>query len=124
MGELGKNILSTDSRGNNMTRITPEEVEGLVRDIEVMYDTGALTDNSYYKCMVSMASEYITNHSDADNCLVLLNRCPPEYFQFTIKKQMEEDNDFFAIMLEMTYKLVKFGIIEGDTQPTMSLASA
>lgn len=103
----------------------PEEIEAALKSIDKMRDAGALPDDSYYKCIVTLASEVLCNHSDQEQALILLNRCPPSYYGQVLPDQLREDEMFAVVVLELTYKIIQHGILGTELhKPTMPSAQA
>lgn len=103
----------------------PEEIEAALKTIDRMYASGALPDDSYYKCIVTLASECLVNQSDQEQALMLLNRCPPSYYGQVLPDQLREDEMFATVVLELSYKIIQHGILSEDLhQPTMPSAKA
>lgn len=104
---------------------TDKEVESVLMDVEEMYRMGAMPQEAYHKCMVSLAAEYL-EHDDLDRCLELLNKCPPSYYMETQPQQADEDSMFAEVVIKMAYKLVKMGVVgmDLDVEPNMPEAEA
>ena len=94
---------------------TVDELEGVEGMLERMAQSGALDPNSYYKCMASLASDYVVRHLDIEKGLVILNKLPPEYFDGVIVQQMEAERVFAEAMVVMFYRLQQLGT-SGNTQ--------
>ena len=104
---------------------SPTEAEGALTSVEDMYTKGQLPPDRYYQCLVTLASEFLCRHHDADRALVLLNRCPSEYFTNGCLRQMQEEELFAATTVELGYKLIQLGIAEeSETVPNLPPASA
>lgn len=106
-------------------RATSDEVGACLKSVEDMYAAGGLPEEAFYKCLVTLASEYIVNQGDIDNAMILLNRCPPSYIGKILPLQMKHDGMFAAVVLELTNKIVQYGIIDVELHPpTMPPATA
>lgn len=98
-----------------------EDLCGALAQIEDMYRKDALSDEAYYQCMVTLASEFLCAHHDAERALVLLNKCAPAYFDGPILEQMRADELYAAAALQLTYHLYRLGltgdiVTDGATQ--------
>lgn len=99
--------------------LTPEDLQAAVAQVEQMHEVGALPTPAYHKCLVTLASEHLCRRHDTESALVLLNRCPPDYFRITLVGQMREDALFADVMLELGYRLVQLGVADGEpVRPT------
>jgi len=94
-----------------------------VQAIEDMRATGALADNIYYQLLVTVASDYICDESDAEQALILLNRCVPEYFENAMVGQMADDDAFAASVVKMSYKLMQLGVVDTDVESANMLGA-
>lgn len=105
--------------------LVPEDLSAAVAQVEQMHAAGALPAAAYHKCLATLASEALCRRHDTENALVLLNRCPPDYFRVTAAEQMREDPLFADVMLELSYRLVQLGVVDGETaRPTQLPARA
>ena len=106
---------------------TKEEVDVALKQIETIRKTpGAMTDDVYYKCLVSLGYEY-TCVDEQQEALVQLSRVPIGYYQDTLFKQMKEDKMYAELVVLFSYKLIQMGVVEGSDKlfvPTMALAEA
>jgi hypothetical protein len=78
--------------------------------VEEMYLTGALDAASYYKCLVTLAHDWLCTHFDMEQTLILLNKCPPEYFKKDLLNQLKDDTFFAEAAMVLVYKLVQLGV--------------
>lgn len=102
-----------------------EDLQAAAAQVEQMHATGALPAGAYHKCLATLASEHLCRRHDTEDALVLLNRCPSDYFRTGILKQMQEDYLFADVMLELSYRLVQLGVVDGaPTRPTQLPAKA
>lgn len=90
-----------------------EELEAATVHIEQMHDSGALPAQSYYKCLVTLASSHLCEHLNAERALVLLNKVPANYYLDTLPEQMREDGLFAQTTVELSYRLVQLGLTGG-----------
>ncbi|MGH7703154.1 MAG: hypothetical protein ACREMO_08665 [Gemmatimonadales bacterium] len=105
--------------------LTPEDLSAAAAQVEQMHDAGALPAPAYHKCLATLASEHLCRRHDTEAALILLNRCPPDYFRATIAEQMREDQLFADVMLELSYRLVQLGVADGSpVRPTQLPADA
>ena len=93
-----------------MTVPTVKLLEDAQAHVEQMYIKGALQPDSYYQCIVTLASDFLCKHHDAERALVLLNRCPPEYFDDTLPIQADGDFLFGEAVIALSYRLIQLGI--------------
>jgi len=101
-----------------------DELEAELSMAEGLWVKGVLSPRDYWKCLVVMASRFC-QRDDTERALVLLNRCPPEYFQHFIFDDMKSDNPFAAETLALVARLEMTGIL-GSEEPvdTTSMARA
>lgn len=88
-----------------------------VQAIEDMRATGQLADEIYFQLLVTVASDFICEQSDAEQALILLNKCVPDYFEGPMVSQMEDDEAFAASVVKMSYKLMQLGVVDTDIEP-------
>ena len=103
-----------------------EQVEAAVKQMDMMYEQGAMGAEVYYKCLVSLAYEYVCC-DELQMGLIQLARVPASYFQDVQLRQMREDGMYRDLVVLLSYKLIQMGIIEGSEElitPTMPLANA
>lgn len=94
-----------------------ETTVGASAHVETMYLKGDLTPDCYHKCVVTLASQFLCRHHDPEMCLILLNRCPPDYYTDIIVQQMREDYPFACSTFELGYRLVQFGFLDLNADP-------
>lgn len=108
-----------------MNRIK-EQIDGAVKQIEMMHDQGALGSEAYYKCLVSLAYEYVCA-DDLQEALKQLSRVPGSYYQDVQLRHMREDSMYRDLVVLLSYKLIQLGVVEGTEElviPTMAPARA
>lgn len=100
-------------------------LDSFQQKVTEMHEAGALSTDGLYMCYTTLASEYLVKHHDAEKALIVLNRCPPEYFTDIIVPQMQKDGLFAQSVVELGYRLVQLGLtgIESDP-PNQSPAEA
>lgn len=102
------------------------QVDLALKQIDEIHSQGVMPDDVYYKVMVCLAYEYI-QADDHQMGFLLINRCPPEYFEKTQVLQMQEDPSYRDVVVLMAYKLIQLGVVTGDTEvfkPTQAGAKA
>lgn len=106
---------------------TKDEVEVALKQIEAIKKTpGAMSDEVYHKCLVSLAYEFICADEQQAG-LVQLSRVPIGYYQDVQLKQMREDKMYAELVVLLSYKLIQMGVVDGSDKlfvPTMPLAEA
>lgn len=103
-----------------------DQVEQALKTVDQIHDSGAMPDDVYYKCLVSLAYEYI-QADDHQAGLVLISKCPPSYFQDVQPGQMQEDGLYRDVVVLLAYKLIQLGVVTGDVDlyaPTQAGAQA
>jgi len=103
-----------------------DQVDEALRLIEEIRASGTLSDGSYFKCLVSLAYEYVLVDED-QLALVLISKAPPEYYRVTQPQQMEVDSMYRDLVVFLAYELIQMGVIDDDTPtlaPTMAPAQA
>jgi hypothetical protein len=106
-------------------RASPEEVRSATKQVEDMYLAGTLPELSYYKCLVTLASEWLINHENTDEALILLNQCPATYYSDILGAQLKQDVLFAKVVVELVHKIIQYGIVDYELyEPTMPVGKA
>lgn len=103
-----------------------DEIDAALKVVETLHSSGAMSDGSWAKCVVSLAYEYTMIEED-QMALVLLARPPVEYYQTVQPQQMEADDQYRDLVILLAYKLIQMGVVEGADDvhtPTMAPANA
>lgn len=103
-----------------------EEVDGALATIEKIFKSGAMESQVYYKCLVSLAYEYILADAGQEG-LIQLSRVPPAYFKDYQLAQMKADSMYSDLVVLLSYKLIQMGVVDGSDEvvvPTMTQARA
>lgn len=98
-----------------------DEVDKALKVVEEIRKTGAMSDGSYYKCLVSLAYEYALAEED-QMALVLLAKAPPDYYKTVQPQQMDADKQYSDLVVLLAYKLIQMGVVDGSEEvhvPTM-----
>src|SRR5882757_11095389 len=90
--------------------MSQSEVDGALQSVEKMYSENAFDSDTYYKCLIALASEYLCTLHDTEKCLILLNKCPNTYFDSVLYPQLREDSMFLEAFLDMSHRLDKLGM--------------
>jgi len=103
-----------------------DQVDGALKVVESIRATGAMSDGAYYKCLVSLAYEYVLADED-QMALVLLSKAPEDYYRVVQLQQMSEDSMYRDLVILLAYRLVQMGVVDGTEDslpPTMAPAKA
>jgi len=103
-----------------------DKIDEALKVVEALKASGALGDGAYFKCLVSLAYEYILVEED-QFALVLISKAPVEYYKTVQPQQMEEDPMYGDLVVLLAYKLVQMGVVDGSDDlypPTMGPANA
>jgi hypothetical protein len=87
-----------------------DELLDAENEIVRMHQAKALSDSGYYQCLVTLASDIVCEHHELEYGLILLNKCPPEYFDVAMPAQMQLDKFFASAALHLVYRLVQLGV--------------
>lgn len=112
-------------------RISPpqrskDEVDLAFRQVVKMHMDGSMPTDVYYKCLICLAYEYIQN-DDHQIAIILIHKCPPEYFEKVQPDQVKEDKAYADVVTLLAYKLIQMGLVDGDVplySPTQAKALA
>lgn len=103
-----------------------EEVDIALMQIEKIYAQHVMSDAIYYKCLVSLAYEYICANEHQEG-LVQISRVPVSYYQDVQLQHMREDKSYAELVVLLSYRLIQMGVVEGSENlhvPTMAPARA
>lgn len=96
-----------------------------IQAVEEMRSAGALTDAPYYQCLLTIAADYLCKEEDTEQALIVLNRLPESYFDDILPAQMEDDENFAALVAEFSFRILQLGIVEADLESAnMAAANA
>jgi hypothetical protein len=103
-----------------MATPTESEVEAYLSSVETMKSKGQLGDEDYYKCLVSLAWEFINLGGQGERrAYALLNKVnakSPDYWAPSGigYKQAMEDTQYGVIVIKLAFKLLQYGLVGGD----------
>jgi hypothetical protein len=103
-----------------------DQVDGALKLVETLRANSAMGDDAYYKCLVSLAYEYLLA-DEHQLALVLLAKPPVDYYERVQLRQMEEDGMYRDLVVLLAYRLVQMGLVtssEDTLSPTMAPAKA
>lgn len=108
--------------------IDPEirkESERIYAKMLELYRSGELPADSFYKCAVCIASEYLNADELAEGMRILFT-CPQGYFETTMEQQMQDDPEFASVGNAVYDALDRHGLFvsETDLVPTQSMGLA
>lgn len=112
--------------GTTVTPRSREKVDEALLLIESIRAAGAMGDDVYHKCLVSLAYEYTLVDED-EEALILIVKVPTSYYESVQFEQMEADSLYQDTVVRLAYKLIQMGVVEGSDKlyvPTMPKASA
>lgn len=96
---------------------TESEVEAYLASVESMKTKGQLGDEDYFKCLVSLAWEFLNCGGQGERrAYSLLNKVGPDYFLpgGVCTKQGLEDAAYGVLLVKMAFKLLQYGLVGGD----------
>ena len=85
-----------------------DSVEAAVRDLRLR---DQINDDTFHKNMVNIAYDHVVNE-DLGATVRLIRACGPEYFQDTIRAQMEEDAEFCEVAYIIAQWLLDTGVVD------------
>jgi len=71
-----------------------------------------MPDDSYHKCLVSLAYEYFRAGEDQVG-LIILNRIPASYYETVQYQQMLDDASYRDLVLLLVYRMIQMGVVQG-----------
>ena len=90
-----------------------------MRSVVERYKTEGLDADSYNKCLVCLSYEYLQAGCELD-AINILASVPVEYFENVQLKQMEEDAMCNSLVINLSYKLIQAGLVEGTDEIMMT----
>lgn len=93
------------------------EVEKYLASVENMWAKRQLSEEEYFKCLVSLAWEFLNCGGQGERrAYSLLNRVGEDYFKpgSTCWKQTAEDAAYAVLVIKMAFKLLQYGLVGGD----------
>lgn len=110
--------------GNETTETRPrDKIDTALETVEKIHNFGAMADDVFFKCLTSLAYEYVMVE-ELDIGLMLLNRCGGDYFKDVQPKQMDEDEKYRELVIRLAYKLIQFGVVDGSELLTVATQAA
>lgn len=91
--------------------MTREQVIEYIEIAESEVLAGNIGWPMYHKACVTIASEFLKDFADLEQCLITLNKIDPEYFKTDFITQLNQDGLFAEVVLEFIYYLDKFNAL-------------
>jgi hypothetical protein len=92
---------------------------------EEEFKAGNLTPEVYYKALLQIAAEYLTEHNDEEASLRTVCKVDPDFIRNDLPRHLRDDGLLGATMVEFAYHLERRGITwEGFIAPTQAEAQA
>lgn len=88
-----------------------DKSKAAIKAIDDMKTNESLDVDSWSKCMVELAHNFIRD-GELDDCIQTLGRVSPEYFRDKQVQHMAEDETYRNNVFYLTYKLIQFGIVD------------
>jgi len=106
MSELtGSEVVVTEDR-------SPEGFRASLKLAESLWMAGEVTPREYWRMLVGLAARTAADHQDVEQALVLLNRCPEEYFRHWLMDDLRADEAMAASVLKLVAFLETSGIMD------------
>jgi hypothetical protein len=102
----------------------PKDLNSVQEMLDTMVEVGALDLDTYYKCLVELASDHASVNLDVEKALILINKCPPGYFEGAMVQQMKADRLFLRAAMELSHRLYQLGTHHSIPQCNMQPAEA
>jgi len=105
---------------------TKEHIDHSLKVVENLKAQKVMADDVYYKCIVSLAYEYLLDGAQQEG-LQQLMRVPISYYKEVQPKQMKEDHMYRDLVVLLSFKLIQLGVVEGADEvavPNMGEARA
>lgn len=102
-----------------------EQLQEEFQALNDLYRQGVLTANIYYKCLVCLAWEHLSE-DEVSQAVSLLNIPPKEYYTDVQPEQMLADAAYFEVALDVANALVDRWLVSLDSglAPNQRPASA
>lgn len=84
---------------------------------------GRLDILTFCKVMMQIAAEYLIEHGDEQQCLVVMNKVPEVFFTHDLANTMNSDSLFRVQMVEFAHHLERCGITF-EVMPTTTQGAA
>lgn len=93
-----------------MTTLDRRMTDDYLLFTEEEYTAGRLDLTTFCKVTLQIAAEYLIEHGDEQQCLVVLNKVPELYFAYDLAVAISSDPLFEVQMVEFAHHLERTGI--------------
>lgn len=100
-----------------------EYVRKSVEALKSLKNQGKIDENSYYKMIVCVSSEYIAQHM-FDEAADLIRTIPSTYFEKEQREQMLEDEEYATVAVSIAKKLHDAGKVDFNEEPRFTQSGA